>query len=313
VPIGGGKKSTMGTARRMKCPVCSTETWKPLGEIWGAYQMCHCVSCDVVFSNPMVGPGREWYEKNEEGVIYKLHEDFESQLGWNHEQFLNEDIQAKTLLDVGCGRGRFLNEARRIGYIVTGIDFDRINVEVARRRFGISEIQSDTLEKFVLKNPRKRFDVITFFEVLEHLPDPRQFLRTVRSLLNPGGYIALSVPNRERFINTIGYLDKPPYHLTRWTKKALGNILQLTDFSVLHLKIKPLRGEDLIDIIRLGVGRRLIRVAIDRTQKGLISWAVRLYQLKRQLLRTVMSPIAWGLRAGGCQGAGLYCLAKIGD
>jgi SAM-dependent methyltransferase len=259
----------------------------------------------------MKGPGREWYEKNDEGAIYKSHEAFEGELGWNHKQFLNENISAKTLLDIGCGRGTFLNEARKRGYLVAGIDFDRLNVELAKTRFGLNEVKAETLEVFVQKNPRKRFDVITFFEVLEHLPDPREFLRTVRSLLNPGGYIALSVPNRNRYIDTIAYLDHPPYHLTRWTGKALQCVLMLEGFESLRLGVKPLQTEDLIDVLRFGIGRRLIRAAQVGNRQRLLASAASLYQFKRKVIGMITIPMAWLLRFTGCQGTGLYCLARI--
>ena len=43
--------------------------------------MNHCSSCDVVYSDPMKGPGREWYEKNENSAAHKLHDGFEKGVG----------------------------------------------------------------------------------------------------------------------------------------------------------------------------------------------------------------------------------------
>jgi len=273
--------------------------------------MHHCLSCDVVFADPMKGPGREWYEKDEDSAAAKLHDGFEGELGWHHRQFLREAIPAGTLLDIGCGRGMFLNEARARGYKASGIDFDRMNVELARARFHLNDVLAETVEEFALQYPGKRFDTITFFEVLEHMPDPRKFFKDVRSLLSPGGYIALSVPNRSRCMNTIAYLDHPPYHLTRWTGKALQRILVLEGFESIRLEVKPIQGEDLIDVLRFGIGRRLIKSAQVGKRQGLLTSAAFLYQLKRKVVGTSAVPMAWLLRCAGFQGTGLYCLARV--
>lgn len=297
----------------MQCPVCLAEASRALDEGWASYRTAHCQSCDVVFSDPMRAPDREWYETDEERAIYKAHEAFEGELGWNHKQFLADHIPAGTLLDVGCGTGTFLSEARSRGYVVSGIDFDRLNIELARSRFRLTDVQAGTVEEFASTNAGRRFDVITFFEVLEHLAEPRTFLAIVRSLLKPGGYVAISVPNRERSIDTIADLDRPPYHLTRWTRRALETVLHLEGFELQRMVVKPIGSEDLIDTLRLGLGRRLIRAGTGNGRPGLLSCAARLYRFKHKLIGVLAAPIAWLLRSFGFRGTCLYCLARVRD
>lgn len=282
-----------------------------LSEGWDGYRMNHCFSCDVVFSDPMKGPGREWYEKDENSAAHKLHDGFEEGLGWNHRQFLGENIQARTLLDIGCGRGTFLKEAGEREYVTSGIDFDRMNVELAKTRLGLHGVYAETVEEFMLKNQGKRFDVVTFFEVLEHIPEPRKFLSLVHSMVSPDGYIALSVPNRARAIDTIGYLDGPPYHLTRWTDKALRSVLQLEGFEVVRLEVKPIEANDVSSVLRLGIGRRLIKAGLETNRAELLSCAALLYRVKRKVAGIIAFPILMLLRMAGCQGTSLYCLARV--
>lgn len=83
-----------------------------------------------------------------------------------------------------------------------GIDFDKRSIENARRRFGFNNLYTKTLEEFVsyAETNDLSFDVITFFEVLEHQGRPLEFINNVRKVLKADGYIAGSVPNRERLL-----------------------------------------------------------------------------------------------------------------
>lgn len=200
----------------IKCPACLDSNGinimdKEVGE---PYKMIHCLSCDLVFSEPMKSASANWYKTNEYGLAFKVSANDQPHLGWYHEIFFEESLPVKKILDIGCGRGDFIKVAENKGYLVAGIDFDETNIEIARRNFGLKNVYATTIEEFLSENPKKRFDIITFFEVLEHLPDPRSFIKNVKKLLAQEGYIVVSVPNRKRFINTIAYLDKPPYHLT---------------------------------------------------------------------------------------------------
>jgi SAM-dependent methyltransferase len=93
------------------------------------------------------------------------------------------------------------------------------------------------LEEFYeyAKEKNLKFDVITFFEVLEHQDKPREFLEMVRGLLKEGGYIAGSVPNRERFLREvdwkISHADHPPHHFLRFSRRSLENALNFAGFK----------------------------------------------------------------------------------
>lgn len=185
-----------------------------------------------------------------------------------------------------------------------------MNVELAKTRLGLHDVYAETVEEFMLKNQQKQFDVVTFFEVLEHIPEPRKFLPLVRSMVNSDGYIALSVPNRERTIDTIGCLDGPPHHLTRWTGKALRCVLQSEGFDVVRLKAKPIEANDLSSVLRLGIGRRLIRAGVETNRAKLVFCAALLYQVRQKIFGIIAFPILLLLRMVGCQGSHPLLLGK---
>jgi len=95
------------------------------------------------------------------------------------------------LLDVGCASGRFIRQMREIGWQVAGIEFDP---EAARKA---REITPEIFEgdPTAASFPPGRFDVITAFHVIEHLPDALGTLRRMVHWLAPGGLIIVEVPN----------------------------------------------------------------------------------------------------------------------
>lgn len=96
------------------------------------------------------------------------------------------------LLDVGCATGIFLDGMRRLGWQVQGVEPTWSAVEYARCRFGL-DVFHGRLEEAHFADAS--FDVITLWDVLEHVHEPRPMLAELVRLLRPGGLLVLSLPN----------------------------------------------------------------------------------------------------------------------
>ena len=70
------------------------------------------------------------------------------------------------------------------------------------------------------------------FYVFEHFDKPKETLSIVREMLKPGGWIAISVPNRDRWPNLHEESDQPPWHLTYWNKDALAQCISRNEFMI---------------------------------------------------------------------------------
>jgi len=97
-----------------------------------------------------------------------------------------------------------------------------------------------SLEEFYeyAKEKNLKFDIITFFEVLEHQDKPREFLEMVKGLLKEGGYIAGSVPNRNRLFVEMDwecFRDYPPDHFLRFSKPSLEKALSFSGFKYIEV------------------------------------------------------------------------------
>jgi 2-polyprenyl-3-methyl-5-hydroxy-6-metoxy-1,4-benzoquinol methylase len=181
-------------------------------------------------------PDARWYERMYGGRDERL-----LPLEPGHKYFLADPLAPAggELLDIGCGTGNFLAAARDRGYGVTGIELDRNAARFAKERLGLQRVFPLTIAEFGEQRAGERFDVVTFFEVLEHQAAPVEFLQKVKACLRRGGMIALSVPNRERWLTGTDVLDYPPNHFLRWNAAALRRFLSAQGFEVLSIQEQP--------------------------------------------------------------------------
>lgn len=229
----------------VECPICGTEVKKDgFIEAYKSpfnnqkYELYECPECELQWWEPLkMVP--EFYENDVFNLYTSFHEGVRTKIGQNHKAFLKyfpEKIKGK-LLDIGCGDGIFLRKVQKCGFEVWGIDFDKKSVEVIKKSLGVETVYPMSLEEFCefAREKNVKFDVVTFFEVLEHQDRPRNFLEMVKSLLKDGGYIAGSVPNRERLFSEVDWKyfngDYPPHHFLRFSKRALENALKIVGFS----------------------------------------------------------------------------------
>ncbi len=277
------------------------------------YRLLLCPNCDVVFSDPVPCVSGDWYVGQ---VMYAIRDHLtEPVLQWNHRQFL-KDLPAKggLLLDVGCGTGGFLAVARQEGYTVEGLDFDPEAVRMAQERFGLNDVFTGNVDEFLTQRPRKRYDVVTAFEVLEHTTAPREFIRELVGLLAPGGYLALSVPNRERRPAFDYDWDCPPHHLTRWSASALVSLLERSGLQVKRIATGWCQGEPLLhQLLQFGLVSRLVGSRQDGAAGNhdrSLAAASLAYRLKHLAVKALAVPVNAVLSLVGDTGMNLYVLAE---
>jgi SAM-dependent methyltransferase len=132
-----------------------------------------------------------------------------------------------SVLDVGCALGFFLEVARERGWSARGVELSPFAAERARSRSGL-DVLTGTIEDARLD--QERFDLITFWDVIEHLDDPLRALLRARELLRPAGLLALSTGDLGGFTaRTLGRrwaLLAPPGHLYYFSRRTLYAMLE---------------------------------------------------------------------------------------
>ena len=238
----------------VKCPLCDykisnnffTRTFiSPFNQ--QCYYLYKCSVCGMEFWEPLkIIP--EFYE-NEVLHMYKFLHSGKSRLAVHHKPFFKYfPFNTGKLLDIGCGNGIFLAESQRAGFEVYGIDIDKKSVKTAKEKLKLRNIFNMSLADFVecAQKERLKFDIITFFEVLEHQDNPKEFLQNVSRLLKRTGYIAGSVPNKDRLFANLermtNHVDLPPHHFLYFSKKSLKFLLEKEGFKDVqfHFSKRPI-------------------------------------------------------------------------
>jgi 2-polyprenyl-3-methyl-5-hydroxy-6-metoxy-1,4-benzoquinol methylase len=147
--------------------------------------------------------------------------------------------QPGRLLDVGCASGLFVAAAHEKGWQAAGADASVWMVERARERCPEAAFEIGTLE--TLEFPREGFDVITLFDVLEHVDAPQAALQRLHGWLRPGGVLCLSVPNAGSWT---ARLMGPRWvlllreHLWYFSPETLGKLLARAGYELVGVRMK---------------------------------------------------------------------------
>lgn len=148
-------------------------------------------------------------------------------------------IKPGELLEIGSAYGYFLNQARKKGWKVSGIELSKNARASCEREFGIQAFEGP-LNEF---DSSQKVDSVVFFDVLEHLHDPMKTLLDIHSMLKPGGLLVIAVPNSASWVlNFLGsrwedlQRANSGEHLYFFNIETLSKILEKTGFEVLEVK-----------------------------------------------------------------------------
>jgi len=227
-----------------KCFNCNGIT-RPWGGDCGFVQ---CVECDLVFRFPMPSDAqidktyRHCYAKmkiktsatNMNSTEYSVSNHVKFIRGWGE--------PGEKVLDFGAGTGLFAWYLKLEGFLVEGIEFSKIAIDFAMKRYGL--IFYESLNKLEAEKVQL-FDIITMIEVIEHLKNPYNILKKFYSILKPGGKIYISTPNRNGInarLNRSEWREaKKSFHLVLFNKRSITKILTDTGFiSIRSIRFSPL-------------------------------------------------------------------------
>lgn len=150
------------------------------------------------------------------------------------DQFKNI-IRGKDILDFGCGIGGFIKHAKEISNLAYGI-------ELEKRLVSYFEENDLIVHQYLSELNENKYDVITLFHVLEHMPDPRSLLKELRSRLNTYGEIIIEVPNINDALITL--YDSEPFsyfyywspHLFYYSTKTLEKLAKQSRLKINYIK-----------------------------------------------------------------------------
>ena len=244
----------------INCNLCGESNYRIL-QLAGAHKVVKCKKCGLIYINPQPEEAILFEHYNQEYFAPWLKEQFVARKKMWKRRLKKVQIFKRTgkLLDVGCGTGLFLNEAKRNGWDVYGTEVSSYAVDYAKKSFDIEVFEGELKDN---NFPDNFFDVITFWHVLEHTADPLGNLIEARRILKPGGIVVVAVPNVHNIIYKAAYmlvkLHKPKLfsakdreiHLYHFSINTLKKMIEKADFTLIKFNIDKERitpGECIID------------------------------------------------------------------
>jgi 2-polyprenyl-3-methyl-5-hydroxy-6-metoxy-1,4-benzoquinol methylase len=230
------------------CPICNERQMvvliTDLKESDKDYNVCFCTMCKLGVTIPIPSPG-------ELSSLYSSGA-YRSASGKRFVGlvetgvYLARQLRRKRIekykrngriLDIGCGRGVFLNVMRKKGWTVAGTEYDRITAESITEYSNIHVVTGNPGD---WGYPQESFDVVTMNHVLEHMPAPESVIGECSRLLVKGGLLVVTVPNITSLQSTLGkhlwfHLDIP-YHLYHFSEEGLASILEKYNFHLLKIR-----------------------------------------------------------------------------
>jgi len=227
----------------MKCPVCNDErTAKKF--LFHRYDVCVCKNCRFQWLDPQPTDSElaEIYNdsyflgKDDPQTLEIVYALKRATAALYLQQFMNathlgRDGSQHSILEIGCGMGDFLLEAQSKGFDVAGLEVTDHLVELTNQRLGVPCVQKGTIES--VNFPPNSFDMIAFFDVIEHVRDISQFMGKVRSSLKDSGKIFLATPSLDSgSARLLGehWMEYKVEHISYFGRESMLKLLEKTGF-----------------------------------------------------------------------------------
>jgi 2-polyprenyl-3-methyl-5-hydroxy-6-metoxy-1,4-benzoquinol methylase len=176
---------------------------------------------------------------------------------WENEIALGFIKYGDNILDIGCGDGSFLKEvSTRVGVSVEGLELNEAAAGMARLE-GLN-VHSVSAEAFSITN-KGYYDVVTSFQVLEHIGNVKSFLSAKLDLLKSGGSLVIGVPYSNPYLykkDKYHTLNLPPHHMGLWNEESFRNLTKIFDIEICSLQIDRVDDLPYYTSVQLGMLRQ---------------------------------------------------------
>jgi SAM-dependent methyltransferase len=254
------------------CPACGTSAQEPV-IVKNGFVYCQCSGCDTLFVNPRppVDGLRKFYAAST-SARYWVNEFFRPVAEIRREKIFKPraeyitsrftGINEGVIGDIGAGFGIFLEEMQTVwpGCSLIAIEPSHEMAAICRSK-GIEVIEKSLEDVDGLGT---RFDLLTAFELFEHLHEPKMFLKKIHGLLKPGGFLFFTTLNGLGFDIQVLWRDSkslsPPHHLNFFNPRSLSLLLRSTGFRVVECSTPGQLDWDIVESAFLNEGTEIGRL-----------------------------------------------------
>lgn len=192
-----------------------------------------CRACGLHFFSPQPTDGElaaiytaDYFLGSEDVTSRQRVADLKQRTAARHTDLLRKHVGlGGRVLEVGCGKGEFLVESRLAGFDVYGLEYSADAAAAANRRLEQERVQVGQVGTTPLDDCT--FDAIAFFDVIEHVRDPLEFMRRIARALKPGGVVLLTTPVVDSLSARImrrHWMEYKVEHLFYFTQRSLRKL-----------------------------------------------------------------------------------------
>lgn len=230
---------------KVVCPICGSEKNKFFCSK-NRFDIYSCQSCEAGFVWPIPASLADIYQASYfkgglgDGRVNKFgYADYEEDKKAMRKTFivyLNKILKltaGRKIFDVGAATGYFLDLAKQAGWQTNGIEISEYAAKIARGKG--HQVFLGNLEDLEIK---EKYDVVTMWDVLEHLSDPAKYLKLINNILNQGGILAINTIDSSSFWARLWgrswHAILPPEHLFYYSVKSLKMLLEASGFKIIE-------------------------------------------------------------------------------
>ena len=213
-------------------------------------QVVKCKKCLLVYLNPRINSKliNKSYKDNKDYIFSKYNAAREKTFYNNIKKFFKykkiKNLNNKNILDIGCGGGSFLNVIHNLGGKPYGIEPSKWMVKNIKKKNNFN-VYAKTIENF---NIKIKFDIISLWDVLEHLTNLNKSISAIKKKLVREGLLIVNVPDHGSWQRKLLKFNWPFYlnvHLYYFEKETITKLMKKHGFNLIyenkHYQILPLK------------------------------------------------------------------------
>jgi SAM-dependent methyltransferase len=242
-----------------------------------------CSNCKLQYYSPATSGDEKFYSRLQQEEWYYVTDKEE----YNYaKEFINPGSK---VLEIGSGKGAFAKKLSSVDY--TGLEFSAEAIKIAEKQ-GI-KLVNESIEQHALGN-KNSYDVVCSFQVLEHVEDIHNFVKSSLAALKENGLMLISVPSENSFLSYSinDTLNLPPHHISRWKDdvfQKMADLFHLELVAVKHQPSEPIHYFQYFYATSHIAIRKLLGLPIKRVDLTFVSKLIKLpsFLISKLLLRVV--------------------------
>lgn len=273
----------------VNCPLCGADNYKVilkekfsdlsysfdyLTETPSHFRIVECLDCYMVYSNPVLSEHKLLELYNSCDIGNSIDEEEIKSIRVNMARYLNHLIRSSGIkqgkvLEIGCGCGFFLDESRKSGFEIQGVEPSKKAADYANQILKLQSVTNMGYEKNLY--PEKSFDLIAIIHVIDHVFNPIELVQNAYYHLKQGGYLLVCTHDISSLMAKFTkdkFIAYSIQHLSYYTPELLGKLLEKSGFEIVD-NYKTLTTYSLKHFVENGVRNKFLRDRIIDCLAGL--------------------------------------------